>query len=172
MFQDLAKWLAQLARDHGEWGPPLAFFFMFGESFLGISVLLPGGLGMVALGVALGASGETILPILFGGVLGAVAGDTIVYWVARRYHDHIIAIWPFSKHVELVEQGKKFFRRWGIGAIFLARATGPLRGAIPVAAGLSHLNFWVFQSANALSAAIQVLVLLTPGIAVFGNLFK
>lgn len=172
MFQETAAWLAQIAHDHGEWGFPIAFIFMFGESFLGISVLLPGGLVLVALGMAVGASGQGLFAIVAGAVLGAIIGDSIVYWLARRYHDHIMAIWPFSKHTELVDQGKRFFRRWGVGAIFLARLMGPVRGAIPVAAGLSHLNFWVFQSANALSAALQVALLLLPGMAVFGHLLK
>ena len=81
-----------------------------------------------------------------------------------------MAIWPFSKYTSLVERGKSFFRKWGIGAIFISRAMGPIRGTIPVAAGMSDYNFWIFQSANLVSATIQMGVLLLPGMAVFGFL--
>ena len=68
-----------------------------------------------------------------------------------------------SDHPKLIEQGHKFFTRWGAWAIVLGRFSGPLRASVPIVAGIAQMPRLRFQIANWSSAFLWAFVLLSPG---------
>jgi membrane protein DedA with SNARE-associated domain len=172
-IQDAARWLLQFAHNHPESAFAIAFGSAFGESFVGVSFLVPGTTILVGLGVLIQAAGINPVPIWLGAAVGAILGDWISYWIGHHYKEHALAIWPVSRFPQQMEKALNFFRRWGIWAIFLGRFTGPLRATVPIVAGISQMSFWPFQISNISSALLWSAVLIAlgaVGTAAFGPL--
>jgi membrane protein DedA with SNARE-associated domain len=62
-----------------------------------------------------------------------------------------------------VVRGVAFFERWGALAVFVGRFFGPLRAAVPVAAGICRMPWFKFQLANVASAIVWATGVLAPG---------
>jgi len=162
-IQDTANWLLQLARTYPESAFAIATISAFGESFVGVSFLVPGTTILVGLGVLIQALGINPVPIWLGAAAGAILGDWISYWIGHHYKEHALALWPISRFPDQMEKALTFFRRWGIWAIFLGRFTGPLRATVPIVAGISQMAFVPFQVSNVSSALLWSAVLIATG---------
>lgn len=160
---DAASWLLHVARAHPEWAFSIALISAFGESFVGVSFLVPGTTILVGLGVLIQALDLNPVPIWLAATAGAVVGDWISYWIGHHYKEHALAIWPISRFPSQMDKALAFFRRWGIWAIFLGRFTGPLRATVPIVAGISQMAFMPFQISNVSSALLWSAVLIALG---------
>ena len=76
-IQDAAKWLLELARTYPESAFAIASISAFGESFVGVSFLVPGTTILVGLGVLIQALGLNPVPIWLGAAAGAIL---VVAW--------------------------------------------------------------------------------------------
>lgn len=148
---------------HSAWTFPVMFITAFGESFVFLSLLFPGTAIMVAAGLLVPGGAIPLLPLLAGGILGAVFGDATSWWLGRRYGSLLIDRWPFTRHPALLFKGEAFFHRYGTLSVFIGRFFGPLRAVIPLAAGMLGMPARAFWTANILSALIWAPALLLPG---------
>ena len=170
---DAADWLLTFSRLHPESAFAVAFIVSFGESFAGLSFLVPGTTILIALGALLRAIDAEFFGyflVWLAAAVGAILGDWISYWIGFHYHHQILHIWPFKKFEDQIEKGLHLFHRWGVWAIFIGRFLGPLRATVPLVAGMSELEFWPFQAANTLSAIVWAFALLAPAGAVLRHL--
>lgn len=159
-------WVTDVAQAHPLWSFPIAFVVAFSESFVGVSFIVPGTFLLITLGGVIGASQIGIFPAWSGAVLGSVLGDWISWWIGVHYHRQILHVWPFSRYEAQIEKALHFFHRWGTAGIFIGRFMGPFRATVPLVAGMSELEFWPFQIANAASAVLWAYVLLAfPAVA-------
>ena len=135
----------------------------FGESFVFFSLLFPGTAILIASGVLVEAGIlDPLLPAL-AGILGAVLGDAISFWLGQKFGPQISNVWPFRHHPQRLESGIIFFERYGTASVFIGRFFGPLRAVIPLAAGILHMPTQRFYIANVLSAIIWAPVLIFAG---------
>jgi membrane protein DedA with SNARE-associated domain len=165
-MEDLAQPLLEFIRAHSDWAAVVMFITAFGESFAFVSLAFPGTTVLIAAGTLLAAGTLPYGPVLVAAILGAVLGDSVSYWIGRRFGGAIIRIWPFSRNPELLPQGIRFFERHGGKSVFIGRFFGPVRAVIPLAAGImrmSRARFWV---ANVTSAIVWAPMLLLAGDAV------
>jgi membrane protein DedA with SNARE-associated domain len=102
---------------------------------------------------------------VLAGILGAVLGDAISFWLGQKFRPQILNVWPFRYHPQRLESGIIFFERYGTPSVFIGRFFGPLRAVIPLAAGILHMPTRRFYIANVLSAMIWA-----PFLIFFGNL--
>lgn len=160
---DLGTAIIAFVRAHHEWAPVVMFALAFAESLAFISLLVPAWGILVALGALVTGNGLGFFGIWIGASLGAAAGDWLSYWIGEKFHLRVQHVWPLSRHPELVPRGEAFVRRYGIAAIFIGRFFGPLRAAVPLAAGIFEMPFWPFQIANVLSAFLWAGVLIAFG---------
>ena len=72
---------------------------------------------------------------------------------------------PLSSYPEMYDRGERFFRKWGFWSLFIGRFFGPVRGMVPLVAGVFEMNFALFFLANIASGTIWAFVLLAPGFA-------
>jgi membrane protein DedA with SNARE-associated domain len=157
-----APWIIDIAQAHHEWCFPIAFLVAFLESFVGISFLVPGTFILISLGTVIGAGHISVIPAWTGAMAGAVAGDTISYWIGFHYRSQIRHVWPFNRFETQIDKGLHFFHDWGAWAVFFGRFLGPFRATVPLVAGVSELEFWPFQIANIGSAIVWAYALLSP----------
>jgi membrane-associated protein len=121
--------------------PPYAIAVVFllaaGETALFLGFVIPGEL-VVILGGALAARAHVPLAgILAAGILGPIAGDSIGYFVGRRYGYRFLK----SHGKKRWARGRLFLRRHGASAVFVGRFTAFLRSIVPAAAGAARIEY-------------------------------
>lgn len=148
---------------HRAWALPLIFLVSFGESFAFVSLVVPGTTILAACGALVPSGTLPLLPLLVGGIAGAVLGDGISYWLGRRYGPAITAAWPLCRHPGMVAKGEAFLRRWGTWGVAIGRFFGPLRAVVPLAAGIAGMDRRAFWVANVASAFVWAPAVMLPG---------
>lgn len=151
---------------HAHWAAVIMFITAFGESFAFLSLLFPGTSLLIAAGTLMAGGTLPYTPVLIGAVLGATLGDTVSYWIGRRYGDGITRIWPFTRNPELLPTGIRFFAKHGGKSVFIGRFFGPIRAIIPLAAGVMRMPRGWFWFANFTSALVWAPMLLFVGDAI------
>jgi len=153
------------------WAGPIVCLLGFAESLAFLSLVVPFTAMIVAAGTLIGAGTLDPWIILPWGILGASLGDAVSYWIGRYFGDKVPRMWPFKNDPALLEQGYKFFIRWGVLSVCLGRFFGPLRAVVPVVAGMMLMPQGRFQVANVVSAIVWLPALMLPG-AIAGTVFK
>jgi membrane protein DedA with SNARE-associated domain len=165
-MEDLAQPLLDFIRAHSDWAAAVMFVTAFGESFAFISLAFPGTTVLIAAGTLMAAGSLPYASVLLGAVFGAVLGDSVSYWLGRRFGPRIARIWPFSRNPGLLPRGMQFFDRHGGKSVFIGRFFGPVRAVIPLAAGIMQMPRGRFWFANVTSAIVWAPMLLFVGDAV------
>ena len=162
-MEDFAQPLLELIKEHESWAIAMMFITGFGESFAFVSLLFPGTTVLIAAGTLLSGGTLPYASILVSAILGAVLGDSVSYWLGRRFGGGIARIWPFTRHRELLPRGIEFFERHGGKSVFIGRFFGPIRAVIPLAAGVMRMPRGRFWFANVTSALVWAPMLLFAG---------
>jgi membrane protein DedA with SNARE-associated domain len=130
-----------------------------------LGYLLPALIGLESMGIP--SPGETALLaaavlasqgklnielVILIGVLSAIIGDNVGYFLGRRFgREVLVAPGPFHARRQMaIESGEKFFEKHGGKAVFLARWVALVRVAAAWLAGINHMPFKVFFFWNAL----------------------
>jgi membrane protein DedA with SNARE-associated domain len=151
---------------HSHWAAVVMFVAAFGESFAFLSLLFPGTTLLIAAGTLISGGTLSPAPVLIGAILGATLGDSVSYWIGRRFGGAIARLWPFSRHPEMLPTGIRFFEKHGGKSVAVGRFFGPIRAVIPLAAGLMQMPILRVWVANVASALVWAPMLLFAGDAV------
>jgi membrane protein DedA with SNARE-associated domain len=141
----------------------LAVFF--GVSLEGAGVPLPGETVLIATGALVHRgvldSGDT----LFFGILGAVVGGQIGYWVGRFGGRPFVLRWGRYALItpERLGHAEAFFARHGGSAVFLARFVVGLRVFRALVAGTSRMPWGKFAFYNVLGGTVWASVIVSLG---------
>jgi membrane protein DedA with SNARE-associated domain len=162
-MSDLGAATIAFVQSHSSWAAPIVLILAFCESFAFVSLIVPATVILFGVGGLIGASGIEFWPIWVAAVLGAVGGDWLAYVIAFRFKETIVHVWPLSRDPKLLARGVAFFQRWGVLAVFVGRFFGPLRAAVPLAAGVCGMPGLKFQCANVASALLWATGILAPG---------
>src|SRR5207245_5487225 len=138
----------------------------FAESSAFLSLLFPGVTLMIAAGALMRASALPPLPAMTGSVVGAALGAALSYAIGRRFGGNVMRLCPFTRNLDLLPSGIRFFRRHGRKSVFIGRFYGPIRATIPLAAGLMRMPHGRFWLANIASSLIWAPMLMLIGDAV------
>ncbi|MGL5114167.1 MAG: DedA family protein [Beijerinckiaceae bacterium] len=155
--------MARFVQENAAYAPLIVFVLAFGESLAFLSLFLPFWAMLVGIGALITASGLDFWSIWIAASLGAALGDWVSYWIGKTYKHQISGWWPLSRYPTMLPKGEAFFQQHGWLAIVIGRFWGPLRAAVPLAAGISQMPFLSFQLANVGSALLWTYLLLQPG---------
>ena len=113
--------------------------------------------------------GDLRLPlVLLVGILSAIAGDNLGYWIGRRYGQEAIA--RYGRWVLLtparLDATRRFVTRYGAFGVFAARFIAGLRFLAGPLAGSTGLPPLAFVAANALGAVVYVPTMVAAGYGV------
>ncbi len=113
--------------------------------------------------------GQLWLPaVLVVGIVSAVAGDNLGYWLARRYGGRAVdryVQWVLIRP-EGLESVRRFVRRYGAWGVFGGRFVPVLRFLAGPLAGATGLGFLPFVVGNVLGAALFVPYAVGIGLAI------
>jgi membrane protein DedA with SNARE-associated domain len=148
---------------HSGWAFPVMFITSFGESFAFLGLLFPGTSILIVAGTLMSAGSLPYWPVLAGAIIGAVLGDSVSFWLGRRYGGGLCRIWPFTRNPDLLPNGMRFFAKHGGKSVFIGRFFGPVRAVIPLAAGVLRMPRGLFWLANVTSAIVWAPMLVFAG---------
>ncbi|GAB2668616.1 DedA family protein [Saccharopolyspora gloriosae] len=117
---------------------------VLGECTIGLGFLVPGESGLLVASAAV-----TDIGFFFGlsltVALCAVIGDNIGFFLGRRYGARVRETRMVAKlGVRHWDRACRMLRKYGIGAVFVARFLPVVRTLVPVSAGTSGLGYWRF----------------------------
>lgn len=159
----MTEQLLDLARHNPLLLPLLVGLLSFAESVAFIGLLVPGVAILFALSALSGSLEAALLPLLAGGVIGAIVGDQLSFLLGRHFCPYLEQRWPLSRYPEWRQRGESFFRRRGGASIVIGRFIGPVRPLIPFIAGSCHMPPARFTLINGCSALAWSPAYLLPG---------
>lgn len=131
---------------------------------------------LVAAGVIAGGSEDqpTLLTAILVCFWAVLAGDTTLYWIARRVGGPILERPMFRKIAtpERREKVRKQFEERGSATIFFARHVAGLRALVFILAGIEKMPYRKFIAWDALGALVSVPVVCSLGYFFRSNLDK
>jgi membrane protein DedA with SNARE-associated domain/membrane-associated phospholipid phosphatase len=128
----------------------------FGVMLESTGVPLPGETILLAAGVLVQRGHLDLGYTIAFGILGAVVGDQIGYWVGREGGRPFVLRWGRYLFItpERLGRAEAFFERHGGKAVFLARFFSGLRVFGALVAGISRMRWATFFLYNALGGAV------------------
>lgn len=144
----------------------------FVETALFIGLVIPGETAMAIAGVIAARHDIPLGAMIAAGAAGAIAGDSISYWVARSAGLGLVRRHPWmARRVGPRLRGaNRFFHRHGPRAILFGRWIGWLRSMLPFVAGLGEMPFGRFLLWAVVAGISWVVTIVTLGY-VLGDLF-
>jgi membrane protein DedA with SNARE-associated domain len=138
---------------------------IFGVSLEGAGVPLPGETVLIAAGALVHRGVLDLGDTLFFGILGAVVGGQIGYWVGRFGGRPFVLRWGRFALItpERLGHAEAFFARHGGSAVFLARFVVGLRVFGALVAGTSRMPWGKFAFYNVLGGTVWASVIVSLG---------
>ena len=155
----LSTWLSS----HQSWLGPVIFAIALLESLAIAGLLVPGVVLLFAV-TAIAGSSDMSIPVMLGWAFaGAICGDLLSFALGRLFHQDIRRLRLFQRYPQWIDQGERFFRRYGMMSVLIGRFFGPVRPIIPMIAGMFDMPFWRFLAVSLLSALAWAPVYALPG---------
>ena len=121
------------------------------ESSIFLGFVLPGETAVVVGGFLAYEHRVSFAAVLAAGILGAVIGDSVGFWVGERWGDALLGRLPKRLiKPEHVTQGKAMIKRLGGRAVFAGRWVSVLRALVPGLCGTSRMPYRTFLLWNAI----------------------
>jgi membrane protein DedA with SNARE-associated domain len=138
---------------------------LFGVMLEGIGVPLPGETILIAAGVLVHRGVLDFGGALFSGILGAVVGNQIGYWIGRFGGRPFVLRWGRYAFItpERLGHAEAFFARHGGSAVFLSRFVVGLRIFGALVAGTSRMPWGKFALYNVLGGTVWAAAVVSLG---------
>lgn len=157
------QWVVDFVRANAQWAAPIVFAISFAESIIFLSILLPASVILIGVGALIASGVLDPWTIVIAATLGSALGDWAAYWLGHTMKGGVARVWPIKNNPKLFHRGENFVTRYGAFSIVIGRFIGPLRGIIPMVAGVFSMPQVRFQLANWSSAVLWSVVWLAPG---------
>ena len=157
-FNEVILWL----KDNPEWIALGVFGAAFIESFALIGVVIP---GVVLLAVISGMAASTlnVFELVLIAYVASFLADILSFLLGTSISKSIDKLWPFNKYPNLLVQGRRFVKRFGILGVFVGKFIGPIRPLLPLTAGSLGMNFKYFLTVEIFSSFLWALLYTVPG---------
>jgi membrane-associated protein len=145
---DIAKWLADVP---AEWAYVLTFLFIWFDAVIPI---FPGETTLSAASTIAAGGGLTLGLVMLAGALGAIVGDSSLFWIARKSASKM------KPHLDKALENPKVRSAWdGLhrspGLLIVAGRYVPgMRFAVNASMGLSEMPYRRFLAWSVLSGAL------------------
>lgn len=162
-FTTLIADIEALTRQHAMLIVPVVGLISFCESIVFLSLFIPASVILMGIGALVGLGDANPWAVVAAATIGAALGEWASYAVGYVFKDRATKLWPLGRYPDLVVRGQRFVHAWGALGLFAAKFIGPLRGIVPMMAGVMAMGPVRFQVANWFSSLLWALVWLAPG---------
>jgi membrane protein DedA with SNARE-associated domain len=164
VLEEIVEWLGPVFGAAGYW--IIAGAVVLERSIL-IGLVVPGDV-VIALGGIEAARGELSVEwVIVVTVLAAVAGESIGYWIGRRYGMGLIRRLPLVRRlIPRLEAAERYFATHGRKTVAIGRFATAAGAFIPFVAGVARMPFGRF-----LAVDIPAIIVWASGITAVGYLF-
>ena len=171
LFLHLPEHLRDFISAHGMLVYGLLFLIIFCETGLVVTPFLPGDSLLFAIGaIAADPTSKLNIWVAAGIILiAAILGDTVNYWIGRRFGGWMMRRFPKIVKPSHIEKTNEFFVRYGGKTIIIARFVPIVRTFAPFVAGSGNMEYRRFMYFNVVGAVLWVGLILPCG-WFFGNI--
>ncbi len=157
----LIDWMLALL---GPWVYLGLWFVIFAETGLAVGFFLPGDSLLVVSGLFAAAGKLNVLLVMLAFFLGSVIGDSTGYWTGRvmgktLFNRESSFIFKPSR----VEKAKKFFEKYGVKTVILARFVPIVRTFAPLVVGATGMPYTKFLIFSILGGALWITSMVLAG---------
>ncbi len=166
----LDKHLYDLINSYGSWTYAILFAIIFCETGLVVTPFLPGDSLLFAAGALAAITPMKVHWLLILLSLAAIIGDTLNYWIGYSVGPRV-----FNKqnsrlfNKEHLERTNRFYEKYGVKTIILARFVPIIRTFAPFVAGIGKMTYGRFITYNVVGGLLWILILVLAGYF-FGNI--
>lgn len=162
MIENLLDWFGPLFSADLSYALIGAVVLLDRGAFIGL--VAPGDL-FLALGGVFAARGSLSLPlVIVTGFASGVVGESISYWLGRRFGIRVVRRLPFRERMEKnLERSEEYFRSHGRRAVFVARYVSVVGTFLPFVAGASKMPFVRFIVAD-----VAAMIMWAAGVSALG----
>lgn len=158
----ILDWLAE----NPAWAGAVVGLIAFLESLALVGLAVPGAALLFMAGAVVGGGNLAIAPILAWGIAGAILGDSLSYWLGRRFRHQFPTLPLIRRYPGAIVRAQQLFQRHGGKSVIIGRFVGPVRPVIPAVVGMLGMPPGRFLAANVFSALLWAPAYILPGILV------
>lgn len=162
--KDVFDWV----QHNPNWIGIIIFSFSFLESLLLVGIIFPGAAFLVSLGALVGLGVLDFYSAWFWASFGGFVGDGISFWIGHHYRERMLTIWPINRFPNLIDNGRKFFNKYGGVSVFIGRFVGPVRPVIPAIVGMMAMPVKRYILISLVASILWAPFYLLPGM-LFGS---
>lgn len=142
----------------------LVFVVPAAESSIFVGFIFPGETVVIVGGVLASEHKFPLLAVIAVASLGAIIGDSIGYFVGKRWGRRLID-GPLSRFIKPshLARAEEFMARRGGPGVFIGRFTTALRVLIPGIAGVSEMSYRTFAIFNVLGGICWAIAMASLG---------
>ncbi len=130
------------------------FIIIFSEAGILLGIFLPGDSLLFAAGLLSSNGLFNPLWLIALVAVAAIAGDTTGYWLGWQSGKRLLHKYPRIIKPEYIERTERFYTRWGMHAVILARFIPIVRTIVPPLAGIAHMSYKKFLRYNIIGAVL------------------
>ncbi|MEA2484912.1 MAG: rane-associated protein [Actinomycetota bacterium] len=141
------------------------------ERSIFIGLIVPGDI-MLALGGVYASEGRlNLAAVIIIGTVAAVTGESLGYWLGRRYGIRLIRALPVVRRLEpRLEDAHAYFRKHGAMTVAIGRYATAAGAFVPFSAGIARMPYRRFLAVDIPSVAVWAALVTGFGYAVGRNL--
>jgi membrane-associated protein len=132
-----------------------------------VGLVVPGDLILALGGVYSAQHRMDLVAVIVVGVLAAIAGESIGYWLGRRYGRRLLRRIPLLRRLEdRLTDAEAHFKKHGGKTVFLGRYATAIGAFVPFTAGMGKMPYRRF-----LAFDIPAITIWATAISIFGYFF-
>ncbi len=168
ILQNLVKWVGPVFAAAGY---PIIGGAVVLERSVFIGLIVPGDV-ILALGGIYAARGDLSLPwVIVIGILAAVTGESLGFWLGRRYGRSLVRRLPLVNRLEpRLEAAEDHFRKHGGKTVAIGRYATAAGAFVPFVAGLSKMPYRRFLAFDVPAIVVWAVAIVLVGYYLEGQL--
>jgi len=171
IFSEVLNILMEFLKSHSYLSYLIIFLGAYVETVVGVGVVIRGEFFFLAGSILAGAKILNIWLVSLVSIVGGILGDNTSYFIGRKYGRSIFREKSRVFNYRNFDKGKKFFDKYGIKGIFIARLLGPLSWITPFLAGTYEVKYKRFLSYNIPGVIVGIGQFMIVGYF-FGNTYQ
>ena len=161
--------LHSIIAQYGAWSYAVLFLIVFAETGFVVTPFLPGDSLLFPAGALAAGGSMNIVVLMLVLAVAAIIGDAVNYHIGRYLGPKVLSGKSRFLKPEYLEKTQKFYDKYGVKTIVIARFVPIVRTFAPFLAGVGKMSYGRFVSYNIIGALLWIAICCLAGYF-FGNI--